>query len=76
MTVNEWREKNHDTSYTLVWAADAASFGRKGHSVYGSHEVTGRMEIVRIENTPLKYPEPHDFFKLHVWDSIVCTERP
>lgn len=76
MTVKEWREKNPDTSYTMVFAADAGSFGRKGHSVYGSREVTGRMEIVRIEMKQLKYPEPHDFPVLHVWDSIVCTEKP
>ena len=57
MTVKEWREQNPETSHTMVWAADAGSFGRKGHSMYGSREVTGRLEIIRIEMTQLKYPE-------------------
>lgn len=72
MTVKEWREQNPDTSYTMVYAADARSFGRKGGSVYGSTEVTGRMEIVDIEIHQLRFPEPHDFPVLHVWDSIIC----
>lgn len=75
MTVKEWREQNPDTSYTMVWAADAGSFGRKGGSVYGSNEVTGRLEIVEIEPRQCKYPEPHDFPVLHVFDEIVCGRR-
>lgn len=71
MTVKEWREQHPDTSYTMVWAADAGSFGRKGGSVYGSKEVTGRLEIIKIEMKQLKYPEPHDFPVLHVIDPVV-----
>ena len=49
MTVQEWREQNPDTSYTMVFAADAHSFGPKGGSVYGSREVTGRMQVISVE---------------------------
>lgn len=73
MTVKEWRAQNPDTSYTMVFAADAGSFGRKGGSVYGSKEVTGRMEVIDIEMRRLEYPEPHDFPVLHVWDPIICA---
>ena len=74
MTVQEWREQNPDTSYTMVWASDTlGGFGRKGWSVYGSREVTGRMEVVKIEMERLKYPEPHDFPVLHVYDPIMCV---
>ena len=70
-TVKSWRKQNPDTGYTMVWAADAGSFGRKGGSVYGSNEVTDRFEIDRIEIHRLSYPEPHDFPVLHVYDPVV-----
>lgn len=73
MTVKEWREQNPDAAYTMVWASDAGSFGRKGGSVYGSREVTGRLEVVDVEMKQLSFPEPHDFPVLHVWDEIVCV---
>lgn len=76
MTVQEWRDKNPDTSYTMVYATDAHSFGRKGGSVYGSREVTGRMEVIDIEMRRLGFPEPHDFPVLVVWDPIVCDPLP
>lgn len=77
MTVKEWREKNPDTGCYMEWAADAGSFGRKGGSVYGSREVTGRLEVISISTRYISVPEPHDVPVLHVWDSIVCTEpRP
>lgn len=71
MTVQEWRDQNPDTSYTMVHAYDAGSFGRKGSSVYGSKEVTGRMEVVEIKMRKLTFPEPHDFPVLHVFDPII-----
>ena len=74
MTVKEWREKNPDTAYTMVYASDAASFGRKGMSVYGSKEATAHFTIVDIEIRQVLFPHPHDFPVLHVWDKIVCTE--
>lgn len=72
MTVKEWREQNPDTSYTMVYAADAGSFGRKGGSVYGSREVTGRLEIISIEMKTLRFPKLQTFPVLHVWDPIIC----
>ena len=73
MTVKEWREKNPDTTFTMVWAADThGGFGRKGDSVYGSREVTGRLEIVNIEMRKLRFPEQHDFPVLHVYDDLLC----
>ena len=72
MTVKEWREQNPDTGYTMVYAADAGSFGRKGGSVYGSREVTGRMEVIAIETKLLTFPQPVEFPVLHVWDPIIC----
>lgn len=76
MTVKEWREQNPDISYTMVFAADAHSFGPKGGSVYGSREVTGRMQVISVEMQRLRFPEPHDFPVLHVWDPIVCDPLP
>lgn len=76
MTVQEWREQNPDTSYTMVFAADAHSFGHKGDSVYGSREVTGRMEVISVETQRLRFPEPHDYLVLHVWDPIICDPLP
>ena len=71
MTVKEWREQTTYSSYTMVWAADAGSFGRKGGSVYGSNEVSDRFEIVSIDVQKLSFPEPHDFPVLHVIDPVV-----
>lgn len=77
MTVQDWRDQNPDTAYTMVYAADAGSFGRKGGSVYGNREVTGRMEVIEVEKRKLMFPVPRDFHVLHVWDSTVCREpRP
>ena len=77
MTVQEWREQNLDTGCFIEYAADAGSFGRKGATVYGSHEVTGRMEVIYITSRRLSWPKPHDVPVLHVWDPFVCTEpRP
>ena len=72
MTVKEWREQNPDTGCFMEYAADAGSFGRKGDTVYGSREVTGRMEVIRVSTRRLTFPEPHDVPVLHVWDAIVC----
>lgn len=73
MTVKEWREQNPDATYTMVWAADTlGGFGLKGHSVFGSREVTGRLEVIEIEMKRLAFPEPHDFPVLHVWDPVIC----
>lgn len=72
MTVKEWREQNPDTSCFIEYAADAGSFGRKGDTVYGSREVTGRMEVIRITTRRLTFPQPKDYPVLHVWDPIVC----
>lgn len=72
MTVKEWREQNQDADYTMVFASDAGGFGRKGEVVSGSHEVTGRLEVVDIETRVDTFPTPHDFTVLHVWDAVVC----
>ena len=71
MTVQEWRDKNPETGYFINYAADAGSFGRKGDTVYGSREVTGRMEVICITTRHLTFPQPHDVPVLHVWDPIV-----
>lgn len=76
MTVQEWREQHPDTSYTMVWAANAHSFGPAGGSVYGSKEATARMQVVSVETQRLSFPEPHDFPVLHVWDPIICDPLP
>lgn len=76
MTVQEWRDRNPDTGCILVFATDAHSFGRKGGSVYGSREVTGRMQIVEIESQHFSFPVPHECPVLHVWDPIVCDPLP
>ena len=72
MTVQEWRDQNPETGYFINYAADAGSFGRKGATVYGSREVTGRMEVIRVGSRFIAVPEPHDVPVLFVWDPFVC----